>query len=149
VARLPGRESTPLDLVPVTFVRDAILALRSLPPSGATYHLTAGLSGAMTLGDAAALLRATVEARKPLRFVDPDRWMRYVHPVLAAIPLPSLRRVVRHGQHYVPYFAANPRFDNRVARAALATKGIAVPASRDALARLFGLEDEPKRRRSS
>jgi long-chain acyl-CoA synthetase len=134
----PGKADTPVDLVPVSFVRDAILALRRAPVSvGSTFHLTAGPAGSITLGEAAAMLQERVHHGKPLRFVEPRTWMRFVHPLLSAVPLPAVRRVVKHGQHYVPYFAANPQFDHRHAREALAGAGLSMPASRDALAGLL------------
>lgn len=137
----PGRPDTPIDLVPVAFVRDAILALRETDAStGRTYHLAAGDSGAITLGEAAELVREMLGAPKPLRFVPPGPWMRFVHPLLRCIPLPRIQKIVRHGQHYVPYFTANPRFNTAVARAALAAAGVPAPSSRAALRDFMGFE---------
>ena len=137
----PGRADTPIDLVPVTFVRDAILALRETDESiGRTYHLAAGDAGAITLGEAAELVREMVGARKPLRFVPPEPWMRFVHPLLRCIPLPRIQKIVKNGQHYVPYFAANPRFNTAGARAALDAAGVPPPSSRAALRDFIGYD---------
>jgi thioester reductase-like protein len=137
----PGCTDTPIDLVPVTFVRDAIFALRDTDESiGRTYHLAAGDGGSITLGEAAEILREMLGARKPMRFVSPGPWMRFVHPLLRCIPLPRIQKIVRHGQHYVPYFAANPRFDISGARAALAAAGVPAPSSRAALRDFIGFD---------
>lgn len=136
----PGRADTPIDLVPVTFVRDAILALRDRDASiGRTYHLAAGDSGAITLGEAAELLRETLGAPKPLRFVSPGPWMRFVHPLLRCIPVPRIRKIVSTGPYYVPYFAANPRFNISEARAALDAAGVPAASSRAALRDFIGV----------
>ena len=75
--------------------------------------------------------------RKPVRFVDPGPWMRYVHPVLKHLFFGAPRRIVRRGEFYVPYFTANPRFDNSGLQALLTGSGLEVPSVASYLRRLL------------
>lgn len=133
----PGRPDTQIDLVTSSFVCDAIRMLRQMPASiGRTFHLTAGIEGAISLGEAAAILQQLVPGRKPLRFVDPGLWMRYVHPILRWVP-GSTGKIASKGELYLPYFSGNPRFDNRNTSELLAGTGIGIPNSRDVLEQLL------------
>ena len=61
---IPARRASPVDVVPVDFVADAILALAGRP--GATYHLTAG-DRASSVGELIELGSATASQRAPRR----------------------------------------------------------------------------------
>jgi long-chain acyl-CoA synthetase len=129
---LPGRLDAPLDLVPVDFVREAVLEIRRRPESlGRTFHLAAGPDGATTIGELAAVVQSFFPQRKPIRAVDPDLWRRFVLPWFRAFSFGRLREVTRIGEVYIPYLTANPRFDTANARTALAGAGIAPPRVRD------------------
>jgi long-chain acyl-CoA synthetase len=133
----PGNPEAPVDLVPVDFVRDAILAIRRRKESlGRTYHIAAG-PGAPTMGELARIVAHVFGRKKPVRFVDPDRWMRFVHPLLKYLSFGSPRRIVRAGEFYVPYFVSNPRFDLSEASAVLARSGLSPPPVADYVERLF------------
>ena len=134
----PGNPEAPVDLVPVNFVRDALLAIRRQPRSlGRCFHLAAGPEGFLPLARIVEVLREFVPGRKPVRFVDPSWWMRYVHPLIKHLTFGSPRRIVRNGEFYVPYFVANPRFDNAGTRELLEGTGVAVPGVEDYLRSLF------------
>ena len=108
----PGRANTPLDLVPVDYVVRAMLHLgRRADSVGRSFHLAAGAEGAVTIGEICSSLHRFFPGRKPVRFVDPDWWLRYVQPVLKRATLGKVRRVVQTGEYYVPYFSRNPRFE--------------------------------------
>lgn len=116
----PGRPETRVDVVPVDFVADAIVALRQQPATrGRCFHLAAG-DAAYSVADLAAHLAARLQ-RPPLRFVDQGRYRRYVRPVMAlGLGLfPTGRAVLRGGAAYMPYFLANPIFDTTEAAAML------------------------------
>jgi long-chain acyl-CoA synthetase len=135
---LPGRLDTPLDLVPVDFAREALLAIRGRPDSvGGTYHLAAGPEGATTIGDLAGVVQRFFPRRKPIRCVDPDLWRRFALPWFRAFSFGRLREVTRVGEAYIPYLAGNPSFDTTNARAALAGTGLAPPHVRDYVHRLL------------
>ena len=134
----PGRPDAPIDLVPINFVSEAIVALRSRSDSlGRTFHLAAGPRGSMTLGEIAEVLMSVFPGRRSVKFVDPAPWMRYVHPVLKRLTVGSTRRVITAGEVYVPYFERNPMFDNSGAVELLSTHGIRIPSARDYVRRLF------------
>jgi long-chain acyl-CoA synthetase len=135
---LPGNPDAPVDLVPVNFVRDALLAIRRQPASlGRCFHVAAGPEGFCRLGRITEVLQEFLPGRKPVRFVDPAWWMRWVHPVIKHLAFGAPRRIVRHGEHYVPYFVANPRFDNTGTRELLRESGVAIPSVEDYLRGLF------------
>jgi nucleoside-diphosphate-sugar epimerase len=134
----PGHPQTPIDLVPVDFVSDAITSLRELPESiGKCFHLAAGADGAERLGDLTELVRRFFAVKHPVVFVNPGPWMRWVHPVLKHLTFGPPRRVVRSGEVYVPYFCGNPLFDTTNTRELLASTEVSVPRVSDYLERLF------------
>lgn len=123
-----GSAKTPVDIVPVDFVAGAIECLsRSGQPVGATYHLTAGTDGAVTIERLAELVQEFFGGRGP-RFMDPDFFMKWVRPVVDLFLWGPRRRVLQEGgRFFIPYFSGNPLFDNTDAAAALAAHGIDVP----------------------
>jgi long-chain acyl-CoA synthetase len=134
----PGHPDAPIDMVPVDFVRDALLHLRTRPESlGRCFHVAAGGQGAITLAQIAQEAGTVFPGCPPLRFVDPASWMRWVHPLLKYLSFGTPRRIVRRGEFYVPYFTANPRFDNAGLRALLSGSGLEVPSVASYLHRLF------------
>jgi hypothetical protein len=134
----PGNPDAPVDLVPVDFVCDALLAIRRQAASlGRCFHLAAGPEGSLRLRRITDVLAEFLPGRKPVRFVDPAWWMRYVHPVIKHLSFGAPRRIVRNGEFYVPYFAANPRFDNTGTRELLRGTGLSVPGVEDYLRALF------------
>lgn len=145
----PARPDCVLDFVPVDFVRDAVLAIRRRPESrGRCVHLAAGEKGDVTLEEVVAVLQSFFSDREPVRFVDPDRWMRWVQPVIERIALGRVRPIVRSLRYFVPYLTANPRFDTRETIALLAGSGIEVPDLRAYVRRLlrFGVASDWGRR---
>lgn len=134
---MPARWTTSIDIVPVDFVRDAMLHLRRQPESlGGTFHLAAGAEGAMTVRDIVALGQEYFPDRTALRVVDPAWWMRTVHPVVKRLTFGRVRRALETVELYVPYARSNPTFDTARTRAALAGTGIAVPEVKTYFGRL-------------
>jgi thioester reductase-like protein len=123
-----GSAETPVDIVPVDFVAGAIECLSRLgQPVGATYHLTAGPQGAVTIQRLADLVQEFFGGRGP-RFVDPDFFMKWIRPVVDMFLWGPKRRVLQEGgKFFVPYFSGNPLFENSGTAAALAPHGIEVP----------------------
>jgi thioester reductase-like protein len=134
----PGNPQAPIDLVPVDFVRDAILEISRRPESiGRCFHIAAGAEGATTLGEMAELVRSSFAVRKPVRFVNPAWWMRFVHPVLKLLAFGPSRKVVRTGELYVPYFTQNPLFDVAGTTELLAGSKVVLPRAGDYVHQLF------------
>jgi hypothetical protein len=130
---LPARGSAPVDIVPVDFVADAIVALAGRPRT--TYNLTAG-ARASTVGEVVEL--ASAEAgRRPPRLVHPEIYRKAVHPLLVRTGSGARRRALRRSEVYFPYFSMKGGFDAERTRAALAPYGIEPPPLRAYFDRLL------------
>jgi thioester reductase-like protein len=99
---IPGRRSSPVDIVPVDYVADAAHELASNGPDG-TFHLVAG-ENATTLGRLLELASRQLRKRPPW-VLPPTLYRRIVHPLLR-------RRyaALRHSEVYFPYFDMRVRF---------------------------------------
>jgi long-chain acyl-CoA synthetase len=120
---IPARRSAPVDVVPVDFVADAIVALAGR--RGATYHLTAG-DRASSVGELIELGSAAASRPAP-RVLPPWLYRRLIHPLLVRSGNQARRRALRRSEVYFPYFAMRTRYDNSAARQALAPAGIEPP----------------------
>jgi thioester reductase-like protein len=126
---LPARRRSPVDVVPVDYVADAVAALAHHPEAeGGTFHLTAG-ANTSTVGEIMALAKGRFDRRAP-RLVPPRTYRKLVHPLLLRRVAPSTRRLLERSEVYFPYFAMRLRFDDARSRALLAPMGIA-PARLD------------------
>jgi len=134
---LPARGDSPVDVVPVDYVADAMFALsQAREAEGATFHLTAG-AHASTVGELVEL--ATAFFKRPVpRLVEPAVYRRVVHPLLVqwASDGPSRRALIR-SEVFFPYFAMQVGFDNRRSRIALRGAGIATTPLRTYFDRLI------------
>jgi thioester reductase-like protein len=120
---IPARRSAPVDVVPVDYVADSILALSGRP--GTTYHLTAS-DRASTVGELIDLGSAAASQPRP-RVLPPRLYRGVIHPVLVRQGSESRRRALRRSEVYFPYFAMRTRYENASAHEALAPVGIEVP----------------------
>ncbi len=127
-----GRPDTPVDIVPVDFVADAIdLLSRPGSPVGATYHLAAGPEGARTIEQLGAVCRDFFDGRAP-RYIDPDLFMRWIRPLADLFLWGARGRVLREGgAFFVPYFTSSPLLDVAQSRRALEERGLAIPSVED------------------
>ncbi len=118
---VPAVRRAPVDVVPVSFVADAIGAL-ALSDAGEcrTYHLTAS-EQASSVGELIALSARRLR-RPPLRTITPRLYRRAVHPVLLARSRGATRRWLQRADVFFPYFAARVRFDASRTRAAFAPR---------------------------
>jgi thioester reductase-like protein len=130
---LPARRSTPVDVVPVSYVADAIFELsRRDAPSGTTYNLAAG-DNASTVGEVLELSSGYFERRAP-RLLPPSIYRAVVHPVLKRT---KHRKAIEASEVFFPYFAMRVRYDTSRARAGLAGTPVRVPPLRDYFPRLM------------
>lgn len=108
---LPGRLDALVDLVPVDWLADAMVALHRDPASlGRTVHLAQG-DAALTIAQTMERVRA-VTGGPPLRVVDQARYRRFVRPLLwPFFQTARGRRIRRGGDAYLPYCERNPLFD--------------------------------------
>ncbi|HEX6742696.1 MAG TPA: SDR family oxidoreductase [Solirubrobacteraceae bacterium] len=132
---LPARRRSPVDVVPVDYVADAVAALARHPEAaGGTYHLTAG-SHASSVGEIMSLTTERFERPAP-RLVPPRAYRRFLHPLVLRRAAPSTRRVLERSEVYFPYFAMRLRYDDARARALLEPMGIAAPRLEDYFERI-------------
>jgi long-chain acyl-CoA synthetase len=120
---LPARRRAPVDVVPVDFVADAVLALAGRP--GTTYHLTSGPE-ASSVGEVIELAARVLDRPAP-RIIPPAAYRRTVHPLLVRSGAEARRRALRRSEAFFPYFAVQTAYDNSLARHALEPRGIEVP----------------------
>ncbi|OLE37622.1 MAG: hypothetical protein AUG48_03995 [Actinobacteria bacterium 13_1_20CM_3_68_9] len=124
---IPARRSTPVDVVPVDYVADAVFELASGTEEDlGVYHLVAG-GRATTVG---RLIEHSARhfRRRPPRVVSPTIYRRLFHPILVRLSGEDQRRALRRTEALFPYFSMGVRFDDRRARSRLERVGIRAPA---------------------
>jgi thioester reductase-like protein len=120
---LPARRRSPVDVVPIDYVADAVAALATHPEAvGGTFHLTAG-DQASSVGEIMSLTTDRFERKAP-RVVPPRAYRRLLHPLVLRRVAPSTRRLLERSEVYFPYFAMRLRFDDARTRALLDPMGI-------------------------
>jgi thioester reductase-like protein len=133
---LPARRSSPVDVVPVSYVADAIFELsRQEARSGTTYNLAAG-DRASSVGELLELSSAYFDRRRP-RVLPPQVYSRAVHPVLLRTGDERRRKALRASKVFFPYFAMRVHYDTINARAGLAHTGVEVPRLPDYFGQLM------------
>jgi thioester reductase-like protein len=105
IPAIPGRRSSPVDIVPVDYVADRVHELATTAQDG-TFHLVAGRN-ATTVGRLIELSAGHMR-RKPPTVVPPGLYRRALHPWLRR-KYAGLRRM----EVYFPYFSMRVRFDDR------------------------------------
>ena len=120
--RVPGDPRTPLDLVPVNYVADAVAELLDRHRStGFCYQLVAGRGGTITAREFLdRAIRYFDRSREPLRFIPPRAHAD------------SRLRV------FFEYLTDYKQFDDSATRTALRGTGLRCPRITDYLDRLFG-----------
>ncbi len=145
---LPARRGSPVDVVPVDYVADAILHLSQVREAeGATFHLTAG-EHVSSVGDLVELARTFFKRPAP-RLLEPSVYRRVVHPLLLRSSGDErYRRALERSEVFFPYFASRVLYDDRRCRVALRGSGIGPSPLRNYFDRLveFALAAEWGRR---
>ena len=131
---LPARRSSPVDVVPVDYVADAVFELACEPVNGdTTYHLVAG-DRATSVGRLIELSAQVVGQREPV-VIPPGLFSHVVYPVLVRTS-DRLRQGLERTRVFFPYFAMEVSYENTRARDRLEPAGIAVPPIETYFARL-------------
>jgi long-chain acyl-CoA synthetase len=118
-AALPARRSSPVDVVSVSYVADAIYELSRHPwGAGETYTLAAG-QGAATVGELLEMSSRYFGRRAPTA-LPPRAYRRLVHPVLKRRADPKRRAALEGSEVFFPYFDMRVAFDTSRARRRLA-----------------------------
>jgi len=113
---IPADPASPVDVVSVDYVADAIVALGDAPAG--TYHLVAA-EQASTVGELIEL--GSVRFGQPLPEIVDHKALEWA---LRHAPEGSWRRKLERASVFFPYFRLGMRFDDRNARAALEPAGV-------------------------
>ncbi len=105
---IPGRRSSPVDVVPVDYVADGIVAVAGKP--GRTLHLTAG-ARASSVGELLELGSEYAGKPEP-RLLPPALYRRAIHPLLVRQPDERRRKALRRSEAYFPYFDMKVSYEN-------------------------------------
>jgi thioester reductase-like protein len=125
---VPGIPSSPVDVVSIDYVADAIYELcQPDGDAGQTYHLTAG-ANASTMGEILNFASGYFDRPGP-KLVPPAEFASMTDGVS--------RSVLEEGGAYFPYFSVAATFDDTFTRARLEPAGISVSPLRDYLGRLL------------
>jgi thioester reductase-like protein len=120
---MPARRASPVDVVSVDYVADAIFELSGRTDgAGTTYTLAAG-ERATSVGELIDLSAAAFERRRP-RALPPALYRQTVHQLLLRRSSGARRRWLERSEIFLPYFAVRVRYDTERATAALAPVGI-------------------------
>jgi long-chain acyl-CoA synthetase len=107
---LPARRRSPVDVVPVNYVADAVDRLAREGPDG-TFHLVAGRN-ATTVGRLMELASRRFQ-RPPPPVFPPRLYRRLVQPLLVPRMGSARRESLRRMEVYFPYFSMRVRFADR------------------------------------
>lgn len=122
-----GRRDCTVDAVPVDYVADAMLHLIQTDESlKKTFHLCAGVEREATIEELVKMAQEVFD-QKPVRYLDPDIYFRWIRPWL--LPILRLLRpdVANKGGVFLPYLRHNPRFSTEQADRLLGPAGIRPP----------------------
>lgn len=123
IPAVPADHSSPVDVVPVDYVADAIYELSRNGPNR-TYNLVAGQS-ATTVGRLIELASGHFDKRPPPTF-PPSLYKKLVYPLMQRRLPKRAKEGLRRLEVFFPYFSMQVRYDDRRARERLEPLGIKV-----------------------
>jgi len=134
---IPASPDGIVDLVPVDFVAEAVVALSFTPEAvGSCFHLCAGPERCLTVGDVVTAA-TTFFSLKSSFYIPPGPFFAVVRPLLYATLWGKKRRMLRDAAMYRPYFRVRTLFDTACSENMLAPAGIRMPELSRFLDRLF------------
>ncbi len=106
-----GYEDTPVDVVPINYVVDCLVAF-SLDDEliGRNYHLAAGPDKICQIRDLATAASSYFNQEYP-KFVTPEKFWKVYEPAIAKNATPAQQTLIKQGTVYMPYFIRSPLFD--------------------------------------
>jgi thioester reductase-like protein len=145
---IPARRSTPVDVVPVDYVADAVFELSARPFAGnETYHLVAGAEA--TSAGRLASMASRYFGRRPPRMIPPRIYRRLIHPLLVRRSEGRRRRALEQSEVLFPYFSMRVRFDDTRARSRLHPAGVRVSPLEHYFERLLDFAERARWGRSA
>ncbi len=138
IVMMPADPNTPLDLVPVDYVVDALFALIGTTKSiGGCFHLTSGPGKTCTIDEILEMLASFTGVKKP-PYVSKRAYERVLRPLLKAVLFWDSRvGVATKAEVYMPYAWSNLVFDKARIDAALAGTGVEAPHARTYFVKLL------------
>jgi long-chain acyl-CoA synthetase len=122
-----GSKETPIDVVPVDWVADAMVHISSSPESiGKCFALAAG-DKCTRVGPLCDMASKFFDRPLP-RFIEPDYFYEKIAPEMVKQFNTAAGQLMKNGMQYLPYFASNPIFDTSNTDAALADSELSCPA---------------------
>ena len=138
IVLLPADPNTPLDLVPVDYVVDALFSLIGSDKSlGGCFHLTSGPGNTCTTDEILKMLSEFTGVKQP-PYVSKRAYERVLRPILKTVLFWDSRvDVARKAEIYMPYAWSNLVFDKARTNAALEGSGITTPHVRSYFVKLL------------
>jgi thioester reductase-like protein len=128
VVLIPADPNTPLDLVPVDYVVDALFALMHTTKSiGRCFHLASGPGNTCTTDEILKMLAEFTGVPKP-PYVSRRAYERVLRPLLRTLLFwDSRKEIARKAEIYMPYAWSNLIFDKTNTNTVLNGSGITTP----------------------
>ncbi|HEX3769522.1 MAG TPA: SDR family oxidoreductase [Polyangiaceae bacterium] len=128
---LPADPNTPIDIVPVDYVVDALFGLIANDKSvGGCFHLASGPGATCTADELLHILAEFSGVPQPV-YISKTMYERVVRPIVGrALFFDKRVNVAKRAEVYMPYAWSNLVFDKTRTDALLAGTGIAVPHAR-------------------
>jgi nucleoside-diphosphate-sugar epimerase len=137
-AALPIDPNARLDIVDVGFVAGATLRLLECPTRAHDcYHLSAGVSGCLTVGALGETVAGAYRRRTPLRLVPPAEWTPALHRRFIDTRL--RRQVFRSLRHYLPFLNMDVVYDDARLREVVPAAEVPILPPANYLPNLLGL----------
>ncbi|QJX01296.1 SDR family oxidoreductase [Frigoriglobus tundricola] len=137
-AALPIDPTARLDVVDVGYAAGATLrVLEARARAHECYHLSAGATGCVRVGELVEQVAAANGRRAPIRLVPPAEWTPALHR--ACVNTPLRRRVFRSLRHYLPFLNMDVVYDNARLREVVSPADLAVRPVAGYLPDLLGL----------
>jgi hypothetical protein len=135
---VPIGPSSRVDIVPVSFVVDAMVGLLERETLRYDcYHISAGHDQALRCSDAAAYLDYFYGRINPLHLVPPTEWTRQMHRQYVGTA--HQRKLFATLKYYLPFVNMNVAYDNGRLREELGDAAVKVPPMTDYLGDLLRL----------
>ncbi|HEY1358943.1 MAG TPA: SDR family oxidoreductase [Thermoleophilaceae bacterium] len=133
---VPADPGSPVDVVSVDYVADAVFELVHRPLEGLeTYHLVAGPE-ATTVDEIIGLASRQLDHGRPL-VVPPSLYRRLMHPLILWRSEGRREKALRRLEAFFPYFSMRVRYRNERTRRLLEPEGIRVTPFRSYFGRLI------------
>lgn len=116
---IPAVPGTVVDIVPVNYVVDAIMAISPQEASlSKAFHLAAGPEHATSVDELCKLVQAFFNG-KPVILMPFNLYTKGIRPILEVVTTGKLNRILSKGKVYDPYFRMRKIFDVRNTETAL------------------------------